>query len=129
MPKVALADTLREWDSLLAAVESLEEEMPALPRHVEQLREIAEEVRRIAALRRKLAAELQVATQELRERRQEGAYAVCSIRSLLKAHFGPRSVGLVLFGIRLRRPRRHRTAPEAPPQEPAPLAEPFFQEA
>jgi hypothetical protein len=114
MPKVALADTLREWESLLGAVEDRGAEVPHFESHAARLRSALEEARRLEALRDRLAAELQTATADLSVARYEGRLEVISIRGLCKAHFGPRWAGLVQFGIRLRRPRRRSRPPHAP---------------
>jgi hypothetical protein len=106
MPKVALADTLREWESLLAAAEEKGAGVPALGGPLEELRATLERTRALAALRVKLQADLQKATQDLEASREEGRLLTIRVRSLLKAAFGLAWEGLVQFGVRPRRKRR-----------------------
>jgi hypothetical protein len=106
MPKIALADTLREWESLLAAAAEKGTGVPALGRPLEELQATLERTRALADLRVKLQASLQKATQDLEASREEGRQLTIRVRSLLKAAFGLNWEGLVQFGVRPRRKRR-----------------------
>jgi len=105
MPKVALADTLREWESLLAASDENGAGVPALAQPVEDLRATLERTRALANLKVKLQADLQKATQDLIASRAQGRQLTIRIRSLIKAAFGLSWEGLVQFGIHPRRGR------------------------
>lgn len=114
MPKVALADTLSDWDRLLRAAESHAGKFPALGKLIEALRTDLDSLRRLDALRLRLTAERQDATQQLNEVRDHGKTAAISLRQQLMAEIGPRDEGLVEFGMTpLRRPRRRGRAVSA----------------
>src|SRR5262249_59554942 len=100
-----LADTLREWESRLAAADENGAGVPALAQPVEELRANLERTRALANLKVKLQADLQKATQDLEAARAHGRQLTIRIRSLLKAAFGLSWEGLVQFGIRPRRGR------------------------
>ncbi|MFL6197265.1 MAG: hypothetical protein ACJ75H_23965 [Thermoanaerobaculia bacterium] len=112
MPKVSLADTLREWDSLLAGVD--ENEALHLP-HLRELRArlaaAAEAVRELAAEQASLEARRRSVTQQLRITRQAGQDITVELRSAIRGLLGHRSERLVRYNIRPTRQRR-RTVPE-----------------
>jgi hypothetical protein len=113
MPKVALADTMADWESLLAAAEEKLPEVPDLGRHIEDLRAALAETHRLDHLRQKLQADLQTATQDLVGTRAEGEGVAARIRWVVRVAYGPHWEGLVQFKIRPRRSRRHRAVPVA----------------
>ncbi|HZF13336.1 MAG TPA: hypothetical protein VFE33_31480 [Thermoanaerobaculia bacterium] len=104
MPKVALADTLFEWDSLLAAAAEQGAGVPSLEKHLANLRAALDRARGLEALRQRLQAERQQATQDLAATRREGDDLTLRLRELLIATFGPKWEGLIQFGVRPRRP-------------------------
>jgi hypothetical protein len=114
MPKVALADTMADWQSLLAAAEEKLPEVPDLARHVEDLRAALARTHKLDHLRQKLQADLQTATQDLTSTRADGEGIAARIRWVVRVAYGPHWEGLVQFKIRPRRPRRHKAAPVAP---------------
>ncbi len=114
MPKIALADTLREWESLLAAAEERGAGIPRLAEQLAQLRAVVERTRALEALRQHLDAERQKATADLEAARAEGKDLAIGIRGRLVATFGPRWAGLTQFGIRLRQGRRPKGATRKP---------------
>jgi hypothetical protein len=122
MPKVALADTLLEWESLLAAVEEHGTGLPVLKEAAEELKAHLEQMKALVNLRVKLQADLQKATQDLDVSRDLGQQRTVRIRSLVKAAFGTSWEGLVQFGVRPRRRRppslANRTALLTPLVEP-----------
>ena len=128
MPKVALADTLVEWASLLAAVEQHGAELPVLKEAGEELRAHLEKTRALVNLRIKLQADLQKATQDLDISRDLGKQMTVRVRSLVKAAFGIGWEGLVQFGVRPRRRRppslANRTANLSPLVEPGAIPAP-----
>ena len=114
MPKVALADTLWEWESLLAAAAEKGEGIPGLAEQLAELRAALERARALEGLRQRLQAERQQATVDLAALRVEGGDLASRIRGRLVAQFGTHSEGLVQFGIRLRRGRRASSRSRSP---------------
>ena len=110
MPKIAIADTLREWESLLAAAAEKGAAIPGVEENVAQLQAALERTRALDALRLRLQAERQQATVDLAASRREGQDLAIGLRGRLVAAFGSRWEGLAQFGIRLRRGRRRSPA-------------------
>jgi hypothetical protein len=105
VPKVALADTFDDWDSLLRAAAPHADKLD-LRIYLDELEGLHRRLREIEARRAELQALRQQATQELEEVREAGKMTAAQIRTALKAIFGPRSESLVQFRIRPRRSRR-----------------------
>lgn len=105
MPKVALADTIKDWEMLLrAAAEHADKK--GLKVHLDQLETRLRRLQELEARRAHLRAELQAATQELNEVREAGKTNTVEIRSILKGIFGHGSERLTQFNMRPRRSRR-----------------------
>lgn len=105
MPKVSLADTFDDWESLLRAA-APHGDKKGLQVYLDELEELHRRLREIEARRAELQALRQQATQELEEVRDAGKLAAMRIRTYLKGIFGPRSESLVQFRIRPRRAGR-----------------------
>jgi len=120
MPKVAIADTFSNWDSLLAAAAKYAETVPGLKSRLAALLAVNDKARTLEALRLRLKTERQEATQELHATREEGKELAIHVRTLLKSSFGADFEGLVAFNIRPRRNRRKTRVPPTllPPSEP-----------
>jgi len=106
MPKVALSDTLRDWQDLLTAAEERAPEVKGLGLKLEVLRQDFERLQELEALRKKLKADRQEATQQLHAVRERGKDHAIGVRALLQAAAGHRNQGLVRYGIHPRRPLR-----------------------
>ena len=115
MPKVALADTLQDWEGLLAAAAEKGAGVPGLENRLAELQAALERVRELDARRQRLQAESQLATQDLVATRRDGDDLTIAIRGMLLAAFGPRWMGLVQFGIHPRPVRRRSTAARKAP--------------
>jgi hypothetical protein len=113
MPKVALADTLIDWHSLIANAGPLAEGDPQLASHLDALRARLDHVRETADRRLHLEGQLRQATQDLAADKAEGKNLAFRIRSKLKAIHGPTSPLLLAYGITPRPESRH--APTAAP--------------
>lgn len=113
MPKTALADTLEEWDSLLAALNN--PELLEIP-HMRELRDALEAMirntRALAAEQANLEGRRQAVTQQLRITRGHGQDLVIKVRATLRGHFGHRFEGLVRYRIRPVRRRSRATQEE-----------------
>lgn len=105
MPKVSLADTFDDWDSLLRAA-APHGDKKDLQVYLDELEELHRRLREIEARREELQALRQQATQELEEVREAGKLAAIRVRTYLKGIFGPKNEALVQFRIRPRRSRR-----------------------
>jgi hypothetical protein len=116
MPKVALADTLHDWEILLRAA-AKHRDQKKMYVHLDKLQAALDRLRELQALRESLLAQSQRATQEMAEACEEGKVASIEVRSLLRAILGPQSEALVEYNIRPRRKRgpRKKRAPEPAP--------------
>ena len=110
MPKTALADTLMEWDLMLAALD--QPEIAGQP----HMRELRDELQAMIAATREMAdeqssleARRRAITQQLRITRGHGQDLMVRIRSAVRAQLGHRNEGLVRFRVRPVR-RRSRAA-------------------
>lgn len=101
MPKTALADTLDEWESLLAALDN--PEILAIPQ-MRALRDALElmirNTKALSAEQTALQARRQAVTQELRITRGNGQDLVIQVKAALRSHFGHRFEGLSRYHIR-----------------------------
>ncbi len=107
MPKVSLADTHEEWDSLYSALgenEALDD--PYVRNLRDQLGAVILALRILAADQRELKSRGQAVTQQMRITRKTGADLVVQIRSAIRGRIGHRSEMLSRYRIR---PTRRRT--------------------
>ena len=109
MPKIALADTLQEWQSLFTGLgESPALDTPALRALREELRLMIEATQELVAEQNSLQARRQAITQQLRMTRGQGDDLVIKVRASITSVLGHSNEALVRFGIRPTR-RRART--------------------
>ncbi len=109
MPKVALADTLQEWQSIFTGLgEDPALDTPALRQLREELRLMIEATQELAAEQDSLQARRQSVTQQLRITRGQGDDLVIRVRASITSVLGHSNEALVRFGIRPIR-RRART--------------------
>jgi hypothetical protein len=123
VPKVALADTLTDWNSLIANAGPLAEGDPQLTAHLDALRARLDHARDTADRRRHLEGQLRQATQDLAADTAEGKNLAFRIRAKLKAIHGPTSPMLHAYGITPRPASRNAdrlVAAPAKPKHPAP---------
>jgi len=116
MPKVSLAETTTDWERLLRSAEPYGE-VKELKVHLADLRAALLRLKELQALRQELRARSQRATQEIGEVRENGNVFTIQIRSILKGALGHGNERLVEFGIRPRRSRRSREAPQVKPED------------
>ncbi|HEY0512081.1 MAG TPA: hypothetical protein VGH73_09265 [Thermoanaerobaculia bacterium] len=105
MPKVALAESLADWESLIVNASVHAADDPELSQHLEELRSILKRAQETEALRLRLNADRQVATRTLGDAKAQGKRLTSRIRSKLKAIHGLDSERLASFGMRPRRSR------------------------
>ena len=104
MPKVALAETLVEWELLIASARKHAEGRPHLAELLDELQKRLDRAKALDIERHALRAKRQQATRDLENARDEGKELAIRTRSTLKAMFGLQHEGLVQFNIRPRRP-------------------------
>lgn len=114
MPKVSIADTREEWDSLYSALgENVAIDDPVLRDLRDQLGAVILALRILAADQRELQARRQAVTQQMRITRKTGADLVVQIRSAIRGRLGHRSEMLSRYRIRPTRRRTRRVEEEA----------------
>lgn len=109
MSKVALADELAEWDSILAGladIEALDE--PSLQELAGKLTAMSRAVRELRAEQISLEARRQSITQQLRITRRLGRDLTIKIKAAVRGALGHRSELLTRFGVRPVRSRKRR---------------------
>lgn len=106
MPKVSFADTITEWESLIAAAERQADGEPELKKLVDALSDKLEEARQIQNRRAQLMGEHQEATQKLGEVKDTGKDLCQRVRNQLKSMLGTKSERLTEFNIHPRRSGR-----------------------
>ena len=114
MPKVSIADTRDEWDSLYSALgegEALND--PVLRGLREQLGAVIMALKLLAADQQDLQARKQAVTQQMRITRKNGGDLVIKIRSAIRSRLGHRNEGLVRYRIRPTRRRTRKVEEEA----------------
>jgi hypothetical protein len=118
----ALADVLRDWESLLSAVADHAADLPGVASYGEALATSLEKVKAAKNLQESHAASKQTSTQSLQEVVMEGKDQAIRLRWAIRAGLGPTTQMLTQFGIPplRRRPLRHKQ-PDTP--EPAPQPE------
>src|SRR5262245_10681346 len=111
MPKNALADTLDEWESLLAGIDAQAANLddPYIRELRDALAALIQATKELAHEKAHLEARRQAVTQQLRITRRETEDLVVKIRSTLRGRYGHTNEGLVRFRIR---PKRRRSPEE-----------------
>ncbi len=127
MPKVALADSLTDWEKLIANASVHAADDPVLARNLEALRIVLEHAKETAAYRLRLEAERQAATQTLAQDRAQGKELAMRVRHSLRAIYTAKGPRLAAFGMKAR-PLAKGEAPPKPhfetPDEPDAVAAP-----
>ncbi|HET9211070.1 MAG TPA: hypothetical protein VFR03_11765 [Thermoanaerobaculia bacterium] len=119
MPKIALADTLQEWQSILAGLgENPALDTPALRELRERLRLMIGAAQELVAEKNSLQARRQAVTQQLRMTRDQGDDLIIKVRGSIRSVLGHSNEALVRFGIRptRRRPRKTKVVAAAIPR-------------
>ena len=113
MPKVALADSLNDWDKLIANAGELFEGIPDMEDLVIELRKVLARTRELAALRDHLESQQQLTTRQIKDSQIEGNELARRIRYNVKAVHGCRSPRLLRYGVKPR-PAGRDDKPEEP---------------
>jgi len=102
MPKVALADSLMDWENLIANASVHEGDDPILAQNLEALRTVLERAKETAAYRLHLEAERQVTTQALAQDKAQGKHLAMQVRHSLRAIYTAKGPRLASFGMKPR---------------------------
>ena len=121
----ALADVLREWESLLSAVADHAAELAPADPYRTALADSLEKIKQAKGIQELHGATKQMSTQTLKEILVEGKERAIRLRGSIRAALGPTTERLTQFGIPplRRRALRHKQPVEAPPPAPAPQPE------
>jgi hypothetical protein len=117
MPNKSFADTITEWEKLLATVIANKDDLQSLDNYRQQLEaEVA--AAKAANLRQSAAlAEAQQATRDLESSLKQGHDLADKLRFGIKGRYGKRSEKLTEFGLKVFRGKRKKSATGTPPPE------------
>jgi hypothetical protein len=118
MPKIALADSLHDWDSLIGTASGPAEEAPDIQDLLEKLQIEMNRVRELDHRRQRLRAEAQEATRQLKASREKSKELARRIRGHLSGMYGPTNPELVRFGMKPRPRARGDALPQIVPPNP-----------
>jgi hypothetical protein len=118
MPKVALAESMSDWETLIANAGAHASDIPELGQNLEALRAVLEHAKETYARQQRLEGERRLATQTLAEDKARGKELAMLIRSHLRGIYGANSARLPAFGMK----PRPLAKGDSPPR-------PFFQGA
>jgi hypothetical protein len=117
MPKVAIAESLSDWEGLITSASKASLADALLGENVEELRTLLKQAKKLHVRRQRLEGERQATAQALAETTEQAKTIASQIRSKLKGAYGPTSSQLIRFGMKPRPLARG----DAPPK-PAPGA-------
>src|SRR4051812_30655195 len=102
MPKVALAESLSDWEKLIANASAHASDIPELGQKLEALRAVLEHAKATYARQQELEGERRQVTQDLAEDKERGRQLAMLIRSFLRGIYGPNHPRLPSFGMKAR---------------------------
>ena len=115
------AEVIKDWEALLAAALEHALNLPDAERHRIAFQEHVARTKEMKARQDSLTAARQETTQALRKLVLEGKDLAIRLRGVVKANLGPRSEGLVQFGIPpIRKRALRKTATKPPDGTPTP---------
>lgn len=128
MPKSSIADLIVAWENVLATVKASASEVPNLQTYTAPLEATLAEAKDLTTRLETRKGVKQEETQQRKLLIQKGKDQTSRLRTLLKAHFGPKNERIVEFGSRPIRPRtgkvsKRKQKAAKPPATPAPQAE------
>lgn len=115
MPKVALADTILEWEQIISAVNTRGLDLQHLMEQKERLEAYVAEAKALAVEQDALRARRQQVTKALRIAKRDGRDLASQIRAAVRGVYGIRSEILVNFKMRPVRRRSRSLVEEADP--------------
>jgi hypothetical protein len=112
MPKVAVTESLSDWEGLVTSAGDLPLDDSVLSESLAELRTLLEQAKELHARRMYLEGERRATAQALQEITAQAKTVAGRIRSKLKGVYGLTSRQLVRFGIKPRPPARGDAPPE-----------------
>jgi len=112
MPKVAIAESLSDWESLVASASGLSFDDALVSENLAELRTLLEKAKELHVQRMRLEGERRATARALAEITEQAKIIASRIRSKLKGVYGPNSSQLIRFGIRPRPLARSDSPPE-----------------
>ena len=122
MPGTSFADTVVDWDKLLAAWIANLSDLPNMDPQRIELETLHREIRELGIKRDAQQAIVQQITQDIQERIKRGRPIVTRLRAAVTARYGTRSEKLVEFSMKPFRPRTRKA--DASKKSPKPTTEP-----
>jgi hypothetical protein len=113
MPKVAIAESLSDWEGLLTSASGIPLDDALLSEQLAEFQTLLEQAKELHARRMQLEGERRAAARALEEITARAKTMAGRIRSKLKGVYGPNSSQLIRFGIKPR-PLARGDAPPAP---------------
>ncbi|HET9210630.1 MAG TPA: hypothetical protein VFR03_09540 [Thermoanaerobaculia bacterium] len=113
MPKVAIAESLSDWEGLLTSASGIPFDDALLSGELQELRTLLTRAKELHARRMQLEGERRAAARALEEITAQAKTMAGRIRSKLKGVYGPNSSQLIRFGIKPR-PLARGAAPPSP---------------
>jgi hypothetical protein len=112
MPKVALADSLTDWETLIANGSVHEGDDPVLAQNLAALREVLDHAKETQAQRMRLQAEHQIASSVLAQDKEQGKELAMRVRCSLRAIYSAKGPRLAEFGMKARPLAKGEAPPE-----------------
>lgn len=122
MPGTSFADTVVEWEQLLAAWIANASELPNLDPQRLELETLLRELRQLGVQQDAQQAVAQETTKNIKERIKRGRPIATQLRAGVTARYGTRSEKLVEFGMKPFRTRVRKA--DAAKKSPKPTSEP-----
>jgi uncharacterized protein (UPF0335 family) len=117
MSKESFANTIRQWERLIAASEANAAELDYLVAEREELRQMLERVKKLKQEQDALTAAKQQVTRSLDAAKDDGREIAVRMRHGLRIRYGHKDEKLVQFGLKPRRKPRRRSQKEREPKE------------
>ena len=112
MPKVAIAESLSDWEGLLTSASAVPLDDRVMREQLEELRTLLAQAKELHARRMQLEGERRAIAQALVEITAQAKTMASRIRSKLKGTYGANSSQLIRFGIKPRPLARGDAPPE-----------------
>jgi hypothetical protein len=113
MPKVAVAESLSDWEGLVTSAGSVPFDDALLSEQLAELRTLLDQAKELHVRRMALEGERRATARALEEITKRAKTIAGRIRSKLKGVYGPNSAQLIRFGIKPR-PLARGDVPTAP---------------
>lgn len=112
MPKVAIAESLSDWEGLLTSASGIPFDDALLGEQLAELRTLLEKAKELHARRMQLEGERRATARALEEITAQAKTMASRIRSKLRGVYGSNSSQLIRFGIKPRPLARGDAPPE-----------------